>query len=841
MGKCLVVAEKHSVAMDLARVLNCRTSGDGFVSNERYVVTWCVGHLVGMAMPDEIDEKYKEWKLEHLPIIPEKFMLLPLKETIKQYKVVEKLMNDSSIDTIINSCDSAREGELIFRNIINKTNCKKRCMRLWISSQTDEAIEEGFDNIKPSSYYDNLYYSALSRAEADWLVGLNGTRAFSSKFGIKLPIGRVQTAVLAIIVKRHFDIKNFKPNYYWQLTSLYSDFKGSWYDEKQKESRIFDKERAIEIANKIKGKVGEVIDVQKKKKKESSPLFYDLTQLQRECNRLFGFTGKKTLIIAQALYEKHKATTYPRTDSRYISTDIIPTLEKRLMNINVEPYSEFIEPLLMKGSPNLISNKVVDNSKIQDHHAIIPTEKKLDLSSFSSDERKVYDLIARNFISAFYPLYEYEATTIRVLAEGETFISRGKIEISKGWKILKNTSRENKKNKEEEQVLPTVNKGDKLPIKDVVVKDGKTSSSPPYTEDTLLDAMEHCGREIPLENEEDMTPEELADYEEYKRQLSELKIGTTATRADIIPSLKESKYVYVDDNHIYPTVLGIKLISIMPKELQSPDMTGRWERCLTQIAQGKMQRTVFMDSIKRFTNYLVQIAKDVDTERVDIKKEDGGNGKMAESLGRCPECKKGNIIERDEFYGCDEYSNGCKFYVKKKQPLFERYKKKLTPTVMKSLLKENNHTIILKSCKSPNKANTTFDVEIGLVHADNKYWNIKFNFEDKDSDNSSQQTEIIGKCPDSECNGSIQYNERSGIYTCDACNFKMYQKDFFLEKYKKKLGKTLMKDLLASPNKDIEISGLTSASNKKFPADGRLSKSEKGNWFVKITFRTYEK
>ena len=424
MGKILVLAEKPSVGRDLARVLNCKQGGNGFLLGSKYIVTWALGHLVTLADPEVYDEKYKKWELEVLPMLPDRMQLVVIKETGKQFNVIRGLMKRDDVDELVIATDAGREGELVARWIIMKAGWKKPVKRLWISSQTDRAIKEGFNNLRPAREYDNLYKSAQCRAEADWLVGLNVTRALTCKYNAQLSAGRVQTPTLAMVVQRENEIKSFIPKDYWTIEAGVNGFTLHWRD-KNGQTRIFDRARADEIVSRIKGQAGKVADVVKEARNEPPPLAYDLTELQREANRRYGYSAKKTLSIMQKLYETHKLVTYPRTDSRYITEDIVPTLTERLRSIAVGPYSAAVAALL-RNKPN-VTRRFVDNSKVSDHHAIIPTEQSVNLGSLDKDERNIYDLIVKRFIAVLSRHFEYEQTTIKVEVAGEIFMAKGKI------------------------------------------------------------------------------------------------------------------------------------------------------------------------------------------------------------------------------------------------------------------------------------------------------------------------------------------------------------------------------------------------------------------------------
>lgn len=647
--KKLVIAEKPSVARDIARVLGCKTRGDGYLYNNEYIVSWAVGHLVTLCDPDEYDPALKKWQRETLPIIPEKIKLKAVSATKDQLKVLKGLMNDAQVDELICATDSGREGELIFRYIYNINKCKKPFKRLWISSMTDKAITDGFNNLKDGSEYDNLYLSAKCRSEADWLVGINASRAFTIKYNVLLSIGRVQTPTLAIIVARQKEIDAFDSRDYWEIEADFKEYKGIWTDLEKNDTKIFDKERAKEIQALVKGKEAQVTSVEHEEKKNPAPLLYDLTELQRDCNKKFGYSAQKTLSIAQDLYEKRKMITYPRTDSRYLSDDMIPKLKGICYKLrNVAEYKNYSEYVInMEKLP--ITKRIVDNSKISDHHALIPTDGNINVNNLSQDEYNVFDLIARRFLAVFYPNYIYNTTKIVTCAEGHSFVTRGTVVVQKGWTELNKVSEKEKK-KDKEQVLPDVHKGDKLLTADAKAVAKKTKPPQPYNEASLLSAMENAGR--------------FVEDEQLKEQLKEAGLGTPATRAAIIERLIKVGYVVRKGKSLVPTEKAMKLIEVVPDNLKSPEITGKWEKGLSSIAKGKMESERFMDSIKRFVCFLVDNA-DKSQQRVIFAAENRGrvNKKSnLESFGRCSVCG-GNIYENSKGFYCSNWRQGCRFTI----------------------------------------------------------------------------------------------------------------------------------------------------------------------------------
>ncbi len=648
--KKLVLAEKPSVARDIARVLKCDKKGEGFLYNDDYVITWAIGHLVTLYDPEDYDASLKRWSKATLPIIPDEIKLKPVKNTKAQLDIIKKLMLSDKIDSLICATDSGREGELIFRYIYKLLECKKPFERLWISSMTDAAIKAGFASLKPGSDYDNLYLSAKCRSEADWLVGINASRAFTLRYNALLSIGRVQTPTLAIIVQRQKEIDEFKVEPYWEIEADFSEYKGTWISDKQKaDTKIPTKEKAKEIVDKCKGKPAYVDDVQKEDKTRPAPLLYDLTELQRDSNDKYGFSAQKTLNLVQALYEKYKMVTYPRTDSRYLSDDMIPKIPGILRRLStVENYKKWCDYIL--SLPKLpISKRIVDNSKISDHHAIIPTEANPRIGALSPDELKVYELIARRFMQVFFPVYSYSVTKIYTLSEGEYFLTKGTTVKALGWTEL-NVVVNEKKKKNVEVILPDVKKNDSFTVKAIKALEKKTKPPTLYNESGLLSAMENAGRFI--------------EDEALKEQLKESGLGTPATRAGIIERLIQVKYIQRKGKSLVPTEKGVKLIEVVMPELKSPETTGKWEKALTSVAKGKLGPEKFMASIIRYVNYIID-RYDKMNPGVVFAPETRGKGKAkpaTPSLGTCPACG-GTIHSNTKAYYCSNWQNGCKFTV----------------------------------------------------------------------------------------------------------------------------------------------------------------------------------
>ena len=611
MSKTLVLAEKPSVGKDLAKVLKCNQNKGSYIEGNKYVVTWAMGHLVGLMDPEGYDNKYKKWGMETLPMLPKYMKLTVLKKTGKQFNEVKKQLLRNDISEIVIATDAGREGELVARWILEKSGVKKPLKRLWISSQTNKAILDGFKNLKDAKEYDNLYKAAVCRAEADWLVGLNVTRALTCKYNAQLSAGRVQSPTLAMIVNREEEIRNFKPVDYWTLNAKGNGFTLNWVSSKGNNS-TFKEEIADSIVNKCKGQNGEVIEVKKTTKKKYSPALYDLTELQRDANKIWGYSAKQTLNIMQRLYENHKVLTYPRTDSRYITSDIVATIPERLKAVSFGEYRAAAESLLKSG---VKANKnYVDNSKVSDHHAIIPTEEKGSLANLSTEEKHIYDLVVKRFLSVLLPAYEYEQTTVTVNIGGETFTAKGNITKSKGWKRLY----DNLKDEEDSQELPELNKGDKITVASVNKVKKQTTPPARFNEATLLSAMENPQKYVNLGKDAAKTLNETGG------------LGTVATRADIIEKLFNSFVIDKKGKDIYPTSKGQQLIDLVPEDLKSPLLTAKWESQLDNIAKGKANDKKFIGDMKTYATKLVE----------DVK---GGTAKFHHDNAtgsKCPNCGK---------------------------------------------------------------------------------------------------------------------------------------------------------------------------------------------------------
>lgn len=597
--KTLVIAEKPSVGRDIARVLKCGKNNQGALEGEKYVVTWALGHLVTLADPETYDERYKNWDMAVLPMMPEKFQLVVIKQTGKQYQTVKNHLYRKDIGDVVIATDAGREGELVARWILAKAGSRKPVKRLWISSVTDKAIRDGFAHLRDGRDYKNLYAAAEARAEADWLVGINGTRALTCKYNAQLSCGRVQTPTLAMIEAREKEIRAFQPEKYYGLTLTADGIVWTWQDQKSGSSRTFSKDRIQKIEEKVGGEKLTVDKVHKTTKKTYAPGLYDLTELQRDANKRFGFSAKETLNIMQRLYENHKVLTYPRTDSRYIGKDVAETLKERLKACSVGPYRKTAGKLI--NQTLRINKSFVDDSKVSDHHAIIPTEQYVQLEHMTSDERKIYDLVVRRFIAVLYPPCEYEQTTLKAGCGGEVFTAKGKIMKQPGWQEVYDEFQEESGEEDiREQSLPEIKEGSQIIISRAKVNEGQTKPPAYYNEATLLTAMEKGG------------------------------LGTVATRADIIDKLFNTFLMEKKDKDIHVTSKGRQLLELVPDDLKTPELTASWEKKLLDISEGRLAKDRFIQDIRGYTEEIVS----------EIRTADGTFRHENLTNTKCPQCGK---------------------------------------------------------------------------------------------------------------------------------------------------------------------------------------------------------
>jgi DNA topoisomerase III len=673
------IAEKPSVAREIAEILGAKNRKEGYIEGNGYQVTWTIGHLCTLKEPQDYDAKLKWWNIHDLPILPAKFGIKEIKNAglIKQLKIITRLVRDAS--EVINCGDAGQEGELIQRWVLAKAQCKKPVKRLWISSLTEEAIKEGFNNLKDSKDYDNLYAAGSSRAIGDWLLGFNATRLYTLKYGENkqlLSIGRVQTPTLALIVNRHLEIENFKPETYWELKTKYREVLFS-----ARSGKFLSKEDAEKVLQDIQNELFTIISFSKKKGKETAPRLFDLTSLQVECNKKFGYSAETTLNTVQKLYEQ-KYVTYPRVDTMYLPDDIYPKISGILSSMS--GYANLVKPLLNETVRK--SKNVFDSKKVTDHHAIIPTNQTA--GNLGGNERNVYDLIARRFIAVFYPDCQVSKTEVIGKVRETEFKATGRQILEEGWRaVYSEEKKDEETEQEEDQLLPDFTEGESGPHKPVLAE---KQTKPPkyYNEATLLRAMETAGKQV-------------AD-EELRELMKENGIGRPSTRANIIETLFKRDYVRKEKKNLIPTITGIQLIQTIDYELlKSAELTGKWEKKLRDIEKGNFDVRVFMEEMKQMVSQIVHHVKNATPkkfiaaakplsreekkaadkkEKVKPEKETGIKPDITSF--NCPKCINGKIIKGNKAYGCSDYKTGCSFLIP-----FEFYAKKFTEAHIISLIK----------------------------------------------------------------------------------------------------------------------------------------------------------
>lgn len=699
----LILTEKPSVARDIAKVLKVTQKKEGYFYGNGYIITWAFGHLIQLVHAQHYNAEYKSWDLAHLPIIPEPFQtdILGDDGVKAQFNTISKLMTHSDVTDIICATDAGREGELIFRLIYEKSGTDKPIKRLWISSQTEKAIKEGFENLKPGKDYDTLFDSALSRSEADWLIGINATRAYTRKFSYGngvMSVGRVQTPVLNMIVNRYTANINFVPETYYEIEATIQHKNGSynalWMNDK-KESRLTSKEAAEKITQTVQNSPHGIIkSINKKEVSEKPPLLYDLTEVQKDANRQFKMSADDTLKTMQALYEKHKILTYPRTSSRYLSDDLKPKIKGLMQNIqDLDIAKPYVNELLEK--PIKYEKRIFDDKKVTDHHAIIPTDQKPNVALLSPIERKLYELVIKRFIAGFMDECEKEQSEIMTTIATEDFRTSGTIIRKIGWRAVydnapaeeeNNSKRKSKKSAEKKEIiLPTVSENDPVTSKKIDAKEKQTKAPPLHNEASILAAMETAGKTI--------------DDEELRQSMKDCGLGTPATRAQILERLIKVGYIERQKTSLLPTQKGIQLIElILDEELLSPELTGEMEKKLNQIVNGDYSRAKYMSEIKDFANKIINNIKTTTKEAPYIPKN---------PIGNCPTCKTGLVSESKKAFGCSNWKNkGCKFVIWKTIA-----GKEITESMAKKLLK-NGKTQQLKGFKS--RAGKDFDAALKL-------------------------------------------------------------------------------------------------------------------------------
>ena len=693
----LVIAEKPSVAMSLAAVLGANEKKDGYLEGNGYLVSWCVGHLLELAQPEAYKEQYAKWRYADLPILPTAWKYEVPKDKKKQLDLLCRLMKDSRVDSVVCATDAGREGELIFRLVYQYAKCKKPMERLWISSMEDAAIRDGFEHLRPGSSYDNLFDAALCRAGADWLVGINATRLFSVLYGVTLNVGRVMSPTLALLVQREAQIRNFKSKSFYVPEITCSGFTAS--GERQEEQ-----EKAETIRLSCDGQPATVRSVEKQTKTVQPPRLYDLTTLQRECNRIYGYTAQQTLDYLQSLYEK-KMATYPRTDSQYLTEDMQATAASLVLWLRDNlPFGKGC-----KGEPDI--ERVTDGSKVTDHHAIIPTVEiaRTDLASLPSGERDVLTLLAARFLCATAQAHKFEAVTASLDCAGYNFLAKGKTVLQDGWKEADRLYRMGLKQKLEEKdnedaALPELEENQTFSSVAASIREGKTSPPKHYTEDSLLAAMETAGAENMPEDAE------------------RKGLGTPATRAATLEKLVAVGFVERKKKQLLPTEKGVNLITVLPDNIKSPLLTAEWESRLKQVEHGDVSADVFMDGIADMNRELVK-AHTAPEEQ--FTKLFAAGRKDREAVGTCPRCGA-SVYEGQKGFFCE--NRDCAFALWKDNRFFSSKKKSITKTVAAALLKEGR---ISMSGLYSEKTGRTYDAVVVLDDTGGKYVNFKLEFPQK--------------------------------------------------------------------------------------------------------------
>lgn len=686
----LVVAEKPSVAQTIGKVLGATSRKDGYLEGEAYLVSWCVGHLVGLADASVYDQRYSKWRYDDLPIIPEEWLYEVPKDKMQQFKVLSALMKDKRVTELVCATDAGREGELIFRLVYQKAGCRKPFKRLWISSLEDSAIRDGFQHLRDSSEFDRLYEAALSRSKADWIVGINGTRLFSTLYHKKLVVGRVQTPTLAMLVERDGKITTFRKEKYFNVHIQKDGLKASL-------EKIKTEEEAKRIAEACDKKQASVSSLKKERKTVNPPKLYDLTTLQREANRYFSFTAQQTLDLVQSLYEK-KLLTYPRTDSQFITDDMEGTV-RQVISILCRKLPLFDG---VAYTPNI--DRISNNAKVTDHHAILPTVQveTLDIAELPESEQKILRLVATRLICATGEKHIYDETTLTISCEGSLFTAKGKTVVQDGWKGIERQFKATLKNKEKEEpeaVLPEVTEGDIFQYVAASVSEHFTSPPKAFTEDTLLSAMETAGNEA-------------FDDETEKKGL-----GTPATRAGIIEKLVKGGFAERKGKTLVPTKDGLNLVCVLPEQITSPAMTAKWENTLMQIERGNADADAFLSGIAAMTSELVKaypFLSDAEASRFDTARE---------TVGKCPRCGSPVYVGKGNFY-CS--NRECSFCLWEDNKFFSSKKKKLTKKIAKELLDKGWCRVTgLYTPKKPQ----LYDAVIRLDDTGGKYVSFKMEFD----------------------------------------------------------------------------------------------------------------
>ena len=811
----VVVAEKPSVARDIARVLGARRKGEGFLEGNGYVVTWALGHLVQFAEPDDYGPPWKgRWAFSQLPMLPEPWKLNTGRSTYAQFQVVRQLLNDAAHDRIVCATDAGREGEHIFRLIYEQARCRKPFQRLWISSLTDEAIRQGFGQLQPGTAFNGLAQAARARAQADWLVGMNLTRAYTVHNKVLYTIGRVQTPTLAMLAQRDEVIARFVKSYFYELVAQFVEGFAAKYS-KDGQTRIDAKAEAERLHRQLEPyQTGTVVQIEKEIVRHRPPALYDLTNLQRDANRRFGFTAANVLAYAQTLYETHKLITYPRTESRHLSEDMVgqlPGILERLAHAQAPVALE----RLRQG--HQLSRAYVDRTKLTDHHAIIPTVQPPP-PNLSPELRKIYDLVVARFVAIFLPAQVVEQTTVTLDIGGATFVARGSVELDPGWRVVE--PRRDDREASERQVIPPLQRGQTVHVSSLEVVEKETQPPKPYTDATLLAAMKNAGR--------DLDDDALADT------IKDCGLGTPATRAEIIERLIRSGYVRRERKSLKSTEKGRALIALVAEPLRSPELTAAWEQQLKEVEAGRYAAAAFYQSITDFVRELIpqvaegsalspeQVAESRPQRRFDKGKGRGRGNLRQTNLGACPLCKRGVVAENTKAYGCSRYREGCKFAIWKVVA-----GKRLTERQVQALL-TRGFTEAIKGFKS--KAGKLFAASLKL----DSDFKVAFDFERQTAQRATERTpvpkaasEVRITCPKCGLGQIIEGKRGRGCNRYQAgCDFVVWY-----DIAGKKLTDKQIVTLIAKGRTGL-IRGFKSRSGSKFEARLRLD----GSWKVVFDF-----
>lgn len=680
--KSLIITEKPSVAQDISRALpETFKRQEGWLEGDSLVISWALGHLLELFMPEDYDTNLDKWSLESLPIIPDKFQLKPRQDTVKQLEIIRLLANRHDIKELINGCDAGREGELIFRNMVEYLAIRKPHKRLWLSETTPAAIQSAFSRLRTDGELANLGRAAAARSQADWIVGINATRGYSVQNADKLTVGRVQTPTLALLVKREAEIDNFIPSTYWEIEATFNTgeetYRGKWF--KGKKDRFSLRSEAEALLNGLKpGSPGRIYSVEQKETRELPPQLFNLNELQKEANKKWGLTAEQTLNIAQKLYESHLLT-YPRTDSRHLTTAMAATLPKRLEALNNTELGETARMI----KPSLKDKRYVDDAKVSDHTAIIITDTRPALERLTGNERQIYLLVARRLLGAFLPPARFLQTSVVTESQAESFLTRGKCMLQAGWKTLYL----NEDDESDESMLPPLTVGQEVVLVDAEILDKETQPPKRYSEAALLSAMENAGRQV--------------EDTELREAMKGKGLGTPATRAAIIEKLIDTGYILRQKKLLIPTDKGKYLISVVAGPLKDPEMTGEWEKRLIDIEQGQYDDAKFMASIREFTIAIINELK----QREPRARTPASLAPGTQVLGTCPLCGR-PVVESQKGYGCSGWREGCKFVIWKSIA-----GKSISLTNAKRMLKQGRSNLI-KGFKS--KKGTTFDAYLKL-------------------------------------------------------------------------------------------------------------------------------